>query len=136
MATNLTTLRDAQRHAAQAQAERDAVAATLGTRSAEITRLQAQLAAQTRAGHRAGAATNQEQLTAATAARAVDLVRLRAADVRLREISDLIKLTDPCDADPAVPLLLLPVRVETRFTTDKASLRVRVYPDDVHIDQL
>src|SRR5205823_5435527 len=43
---------------------------------------------------------------------------------------------DPGDADAAVPLLLLPVRLETRFTDDGAALRVRIYPDDVHIDAL
>ena len=43
---------------------------------------------------------------------------------------------DPCDADPGVPLVLLPVRLETRFTDDGAALRVRIYPDDVHVDRL
>ena len=40
--------------------------------------------------------------------------------------------------DPAVtvdvPLLLLPVRVETRFTADRQHLRIRIYPDQVHLD--
>ena len=43
---------------------------------------------------------------------------------------------DPGDADPALPLLLLPVRLETRFTDDGTALQVRIYPDDVHIDAL
>ncbi len=43
---------------------------------------------------------------------------------------------DPCDADPTVPLLLLPVRLETRYTTDGTTLRIRMFPDDIHIDQL
>ena len=36
------------------------------------------------------------------------------------------------EIDAAVPLLLLPVRIETR--SDGDSLRVRIYPDDVHVD--
>ena len=36
----------------------------------------------------------------------------------------------------ARPLVLLPVRIETRYTPAGSSLRVRVYPDDVHIDRL
>jgi hypothetical protein len=41
------------------------------------------------------------------------------------------------NADPAVPLLLLPVRLETRYDTGSAGrvrLRIRVYPDDIHTD--
>ncbi|GAB3960424.1 hypothetical protein GCM10027614_82260 [Micromonospora vulcania] len=40
------------------------------------------------------------------------------------------------DLDQGVPLVLLPVRLETRYDTDPAStrLRIRVYPDDIHLD--
>jgi hypothetical protein len=38
--------------------------------------------------------------------------------------------------DRDVPLLLLPVRLETRFdlTADPPTLRIRVYPDQIHVD--
>ena len=36
----------------------------------------------------------------------------------------------------AVPLLLLPIRIETRSDGDGALLRVRCYPDDIHVDRL
>ena len=39
--------------------------------------------------------------------------------------------------DPARPLVLFPVRLETRFfpqSDGSSELRVRVYPDKVHID--
>jgi hypothetical protein len=42
------------------------------------------------------------------------------------------------DLDPAVPVALLPVRLETRFTrlrrNGSRTLQVRVYPDDIHSD--
>ena len=44
--------------------------------------------------------------------------------------------TDACDADPGVPLLLLQCGSETRYTPDGMTLRIRIFPDDVHIDQL
>lgn len=38
--------------------------------------------------------------------------------------------------DPGVPLLLLPVRLETRYNLDLPTprLRIRVYPDEIHLD--
>ena len=36
--------------------------------------------------------------------------------------------------DGRLPLLLLPVRLETRFDAGNTALRVRVYPDDIHVD--
>jgi hypothetical protein len=40
--------------------------------------------------------------------------------------------------DSTVPLVLLPVRLETRFVRENdqiTALRVRIYPDDIHIDR-
>jgi hypothetical protein len=38
--------------------------------------------------------------------------------------------------DPEMPLLLFPVRIETRYTLtlDPPELRIRIYPDQIHID--
>jgi hypothetical protein len=52
---------------------------------------------------------------------------------RLRDI--LAALQDPASTLAGeVPVLLLPARIETRFM--QGELRVRVYPDTVHVDQL
>lgn len=50
-----------------------------------------------------------------------DLVRLRTPE----------KLVETLDA--SIPVAMLPVRIETRFTS-ATTLRVRVFPDQVHID--
>ncbi|MCU1428821.1 MAG: hypothetical protein JWL83_2821 [Actinomycetia bacterium] len=54
------------------------------------------------------------------------------------QIADLVAQLagDPCDLEPDVPLALLPVRLETRYSDDGSTLRVRVYPDDIHVDRL
>jgi hypothetical protein len=59
-----------------------------------------------------------------------DLSRIRG---RIDEL-DLSKL-DPASAlSSGVPIALLPIRLETRFVGNE--LRIRVYPDVIHIDQL
>ena len=40
------------------------------------------------------------------------------------------------DLEGDVPLVLLPVRIETRSTPDGAALRIRVFPDAVHTESL
>lgn len=43
---------------------------------------------------------------------------------------------DPCDASPEVPLVLLPVRIESKLAPGTSTLRVRISPDEAHIDSL
>ncbi len=38
-------------------------------------------------------------------------------------------------AESDVPVALLPVRIETRSAAGRTRLRVRIYPDDIHVDQ-
>ena len=35
--------------------------------------------------------------------------------------------------DGKVPIALLPVRLETSYNADATSLRIRIFPDDVHV---
>ena len=52
------------------------------------------------------------------------------------ELPDLGRFIDPCAVESDTPLILLPLRVETRYTADRKHLRVRIYPDTIHIDRL
>jgi hypothetical protein len=75
-------------------------------------------------------------------------VRLRLAQRRLQRATDALAdtqaaldaalvLPDPTDGlHTDVPIALLPVRLETRYVTDAdgPALLVRVYPDEIHID--
>ena len=103
---DLRRQRDASR--AEAIARAAAAAGALGSQAAQ----QEQLAAQARAA------------TAALDARLND--RVRAVLGQLDDEAPFAAL------DPAVPLVLLPVRLETRFRGDE--LVVRVYPDAVHVE--
>ena len=84
----------------------------------------------------AGLAGQRERLVAAPMdrARRRDLTRI---DLELAgRIGGLAALVDPCDASPDVPLVLLPVRVQTKMKPGTSTLRVRITPDEVHIDSL
>lgn len=68
-----------------------------------------------------------------------DRVGLDRIDARIGGLLDgVLQLVDPCDASPSEPLVLLPVRLETRFGTSggQTTLRVRIYPDEIHVDEL
>ncbi|TFV95351.1 hypothetical protein [Orlajensenia leifsoniae] len=63
-----------------------------------------------------------------------DILKL---DDDLREIiGGLRDRLDPCDASPEVPLVLLPVRIESKLAPGTSTLRVRISPDEAHIDSL
>ncbi len=109
---------------------------------AELGAATSALASQVGAGNDAAAAG--DDAAAAAARSAADALRGQRRDLlgQLDGISQSVGqllttvLADPCDSEPDVPLLLLPVRLETRFTTDGSTVKVRIYPDDVHVDRL
>lgn len=84
----------------------------------------------------AGIAEQRRRLIATPAdrQRRQDIARL---DVDLGAlVGALLDHIDPCDASPEVPLVLLPVRVATKLVPGTTRLRVRISPDEVHIDSL
>ncbi|MEH3107517.1 MAG: hypothetical protein PGN09_09590 [Sphingomonas fennica] len=128
-----------------------AMSATVAARTADLDKAGADLAqarsrlsalaeerAQAVAGGRAGDVAAADRRIAAAISERDRLTEAatQMADRWRGELATL--LPDPCDASPAVPLLLLPVRIETRFATvaRKTVLRVRIYPDAAHLDQL
>ena len=92
------------------------------------------LAAEARGDRTAARQAERAALAATAEITAATLVRDRLD----RDFTDILK--DPVlrvvDAPADVPLLLLPVRLETRFSADGKKLKVRIYPDDIHIDGL
>ena len=109
---------------AAVQARKAAVAADQAT----VKELRDELATAT--GHEA--ATLHARIAAAGHRLATDQAALAAAQSQLDQF-----LADPLTGvDGDVPIVLLPVRVETRFVTDAGAvmLLVRVYPDDIVVD--
>src|SRR5260370_7988290 len=122
---------DQKRNAfAQARTTRLQAQADLATRSAAVAALP-----------RTGGASD-PQLTAAKAAAAAQ--QRVVVDARTAEKAALVGVTSALGswllADPArdvarlesqYPIVLLPVRVETRFVPESSELRVRVYPHEI-----
>lgn len=69
-----------------------------------------------------------------------DLTEIGRIDHDIAEILERFRdRVDPCDASATEPLVLLPVRLETRYALaghGGAVLRVRIYPDEIHVDDL
>jgi hypothetical protein len=83
----------------------------------------------------AGYQTATDAATAAQQARRGQLAGLADLDNQMAGLVAQLA-GDPCDLEPDVPLALLPLRLETRYSPDGATLRVRIYPDDIHVDRL
>jgi hypothetical protein len=123
-----------------------AQARQLADQRAEITAQGVDLATQADAQHAAAAnaaVLGDAEASAAAAAAAKELFSQRRAVLgKIADVDgELTKIIgalqgDPCDLESDVPLALLPVRLETRYSADGTTLRVRMFPDDVHIDRL
>jgi hypothetical protein len=130
---SLAELRQWQRDVAAQSAQRDKLAASVVSSAAELTAIDAAIAD---AASRGVATTALQQKRArVTGTHQAGVESLSRVTDELRDALNRFAL-DPGDADPTYPLMLLPVRLETRYTADGASLRVRIYPDDIHIDSL
>src|ERR1700682_1845661 len=134
---NPELLKQGQQATSRALNERNAVAATIAAQSAQIATLEDQIASMSRAGEIQQAGQLRAQADQLRANRAVQHKRFQEIDQAWQAaVGQFILNLDPCDADPALPLLLLPVRLETRYTPDGKTLRIRIFPDEVHMDRL
>lgn len=90
------------------------------------------------ARNRVAALTEERRRLVASSARE----RVRFSDLGRvdTDIADVLERfrgrIDPCDASPQVPLVLLPVRLETKLAPGTSTLRVRITPDELHLDAL
>ncbi|WP_312527283.1 hypothetical protein, partial [Paracoccus sp. (in: a-proteobacteria)] len=133
---DLDMLKASQSEAGRARLSLDKAQAALAQAR---ERLNAETAALTRAeaaGDARAISHARRQIEASTA-RMDQLTRDKAelAKTFRDKLDRFLKL--PLDAPGDVPLLLLPLRLETRFgktPAGKPVLRIRAYPDDIHID--
>jgi len=136
-APDLKFLRTVQRDARAAQNEQTDLRRALSKINAEISVLDDHAAELAARGDRDAADAVRLRLEKAKDRRGDHSEKIAASDRARREILDRLRdRIDPCDADPTVPLVLLPVRLETRYTGDGTALRIRIFPDDIHADQL
>jgi hypothetical protein len=128
---NFSRIREA---VSEASSDRDRLTRQLSVIAGELAAARAELVALQATSSSAGAAAK---------ARIRDLVSQReVAASALREQQEGLRATldNILHADLAlegdVPLVLLPVRVETRSTNDGAALRVRIFHDALHVESL
>jgi len=135
--SNYRFLQSVQRDARAAGATQATLRAALTSVNAEIAALENDAGELEARGERESARAVREKIKNAEKRRRDHAEEIFNAEERVREIlGRLGERIDPCDADPTVPLALLPVRLETRYTEDGAALRIRIFPDDIHVDQL
>lgn len=129
---DLQRLRTAR--AAQA-AEQDRLATTIATHAREIAAERSRLASAQAAGDTARA-RDAAQRIAALVAEKLDAARgLSAARERNRlDLATLLAEGIALEGD--CPLVLLPIRIEVRFTADGNALRVRLFHDALHAEGL
>jgi hypothetical protein len=129
---DVARLRQAAADGRAATAGVDRQVADLGTQIvAERARLSQALATGDGAASEA-ARTRIGQLSAAR--RELVQSRARLDDDLAGDLAAL--LGDDIELEGDIPLVLLPVRIEVRSTADQAALRVRIFPDTVHVESL
>ncbi len=130
-------LKQGQQATASAIQNRATVAAAIAKQSAQIDALNSQITAFDKAGAKDRADALRAQAAQLKAERSGQQTKYQEINAAwANAIHGFVQNLDACDADPTVPLLLLPVRLETRYSADGTTLRIRIFPDDIHVDQL
>ena len=123
-----------------ARGELAAAQAKLTSSAAAIAAAEAQVDALRRSGAKAAAiAAAEKKLTTLTAQHRTLATGVRTAVDKVAQASEsLVAAASPeqlvSSLDGRVPVALLPTRIETRFFDGGSQLRVRIYPDQIHVD--
>jgi hypothetical protein len=130
---DLRDLGTRRRELAALEAKQTAVRRELDQRTAELEALRREgrggVALQ-RAGQRVAALVTQRDDLHDQRGRLVGEV----GDLADRLVAGIDEARAVTALDARVPVALLPVRIETRFATDRRSLAIRIYPDQIHLD--
>ena len=132
----LQALTDVRATVGTLRGERATTVEEIARQSQTVRSSLAEAATRAAAGDGHGAADARARADAAREASRVASDHLVALDRNAIAAIGGLAALDPCDAEADVPLVLLPVRLETRFTPGQDGLMVRIYPDDVHVDAL
>jgi hypothetical protein len=85
----------------------------------------------------AALAEERRRLVASSSRERVRFSDVGRFDANIAEVLEGVRdRIDACDASPEVPLVLLPVRLETKLAPGTSTLRVRITPDELHLDAL
>jgi hypothetical protein len=128
-------LADLRARALELAAQRASITADAAALAAQADAARAAASAASAVADASSYTTAQSTTTALHAQRREVLAGTADLDRALAEAVAALD-RDPCDLEADVPLVLLPVRLETRYTADGSALRVRIYPDDAHVDRL
>jgi hypothetical protein len=120
---------------AQSASEATVLNSQLSNAAASLAAERARLAALTAAGDAAAVSAATVRINELAEQRASAAKAISALHERLRlDIDDI--LGRELQLEGNTPLVLLPVRIESRSTADLSSLRVRIYPDALHGEAL
>lgn len=129
---DLTRLRQA---AAANRADRDTRAAELAGLTRQLADARQTLASVRSTGNATAIAEADSRVRALADSRSVAAREMRVADARAHTVLGALLQAD-VSLEGDAPLVLLPVRVETRSTADATQLRVRIFHDSLHAEVL
>jgi hypothetical protein len=130
---DLRTITARRAELAELEARRTAVLLELDLRSAELEQLR-------REGRTGAALAKAEKRVTDLVATRDDLGNRRGRlivdvqDLGNRLVTGVDEARAITALDARVPVAMLPVRIETRFSPDRTSLAIRIYPDQIHLD--
>ena len=140
VAESAPTLHSSLTDIATQRASINTLTTQLSTNAAQVVQLEAQRRQLARTGARAAQLTKLDTQIANLRDMQISLAgRLQTTNDALANLREKIAVdTSPeqliATLDGNVPILLLPVRLETRYFNNDTELHIRIYPDQVHLN--